>query len=160
MISGKILTGRNFNQTINKNRNDPIEDFEFLLLDNVVYYINTCYMSLLRDGDEYVNNIFTKLKPISPICIFDIINEIIQQILPKENLKIDIVPSLQLSDEEIINLERKIIKTMFRPKLNNLKEFIQFKLQHYCTNLTIEQMRNDWIQQGKPDETIINIGIN
>jgi|SaaInlStandDraft_1057018.scaffolds.fasta_scaffold512632_1 hypothetical protein len=30
MISGKILTGRNFNQSMNKNRNDPIENFEFL----------------------------------------------------------------------------------------------------------------------------------
>ena len=160
IISGKILTARNYNQSINKSRNNPIENFKLLLLDNVVYYINTCYMNLLKDDDKYVNNLFTALKPISPICIFDVINEIITKILPKENLKIDIVPSLQLSDEAVLNVERKIIKNMFRPKLYRLKEFMQFKLKHYCTNLSIKQLREEWVQKGKPEETIINIGIN
>ena len=158
LLTGHIMVLRFMNQKDGKDRNDEIENYNNIILSLIYKYLNNSWMSILKNDDEYITDVFNKLSHHSPICIFHLINNIILEIIPKENMKINL-ESGGFTDESVKEIERAYINSLFKNKLISIKDYIKNGFAHNCSNTTIPELRDEWEAGGKLDDELFKIGI-
>lgn len=119
-----------------KNKNDLKDETIRISLKNcAIYYLNSCYKSLILKNDQYITEIFKGMETHREICLLNIIAVIIQKYITdskRENLNISSYDSYMGS----VKLEVLRI-------LDPTKEIIQRNLLHNCSSEDISKCNPD-----------------
>ncbi|KAL9647768.1 hypothetical protein ABK040_001368 [Willaertia magna] len=113
-------------------------------------YLNMCWISLLKQDDNYVIDTFTKINHKSPICLIHAMMFIGNQILPEE-------PILIGSSSKVPNLDltRNLISEICRNALQQMD--LEELLGHECSGKSLEEEREEWLEKGAREDDVIFI---
>eukprot|EP00035_Acanthoeca_spectabilis_P018141 m.383186 g.383186 ORF g.383186 m.383186 type:complete len:1312 (+) comp16728_c0_seq11:151-4086(+) len=117
----------------------------------LVGYINTCYMSMLKENDEYVEGVFAAVPQHSPVCVLTKVMNLGRPVLEHVMREIGDEP-LEFADLDALRQELTRVIT-------NILEHVGWKqlFAHRCTGLSADALRDEWRRNGCPDEQLVSI---
>jgi len=113
----------------------------------LAHYLNTVWMSILKDDDIYISSTFASLRH-SPKCLINIAYVIGCIVLPESPPDFTKL-KLYNKNEQFLSSVRN---SMFLIFSESIKNTIGTKLQHKCEGDSIQSIRKKWISEGCKDD--------
>lgn len=107
-------------------------------------YLNMCYMSLMKDNDRYVTDMFAMHPDHGPVCIVHKIMGIgVSKVIPT-------LSAMEISGNDL-DAKRATITAVVRACLANV-DWEQLFNDHECGGDSTDKLRADWVAKGRPDD--------
>lgn len=120
-----------------------------LILVGLSSYLNKCYLSMLREDDAYVVGVFNAAPEHSPVCILTTIVGMAQPIVER------LIADLDAMDAGRVNVDS--LRLELTRIITEILNAVQWKVKfgHRCSGMTAAQLRQEWAQNGRPEEQLI-----
>ncbi len=119
----------------------------------LAHYLNECWMSLLRENDEFVVSNFDTIGH-SPVCVINILFAVGSQALPSSPFVIETSDGTPGFTNDI-DARRNLVSAILKSSLE--KQIPEDMLEHQCNGLTMEQARKEWRAGGSQDEQFFTL---
>eukprot|EP00008_Paramoeba_atlantica_P015622 CAMPEP_0201477656 /NCGR_PEP_ID=MMETSP0151_2-20130828/2635_1 /ASSEMBLY_ACC=CAM_ASM_000257 /TAXON_ID=200890 /ORGANISM="Paramoeba atlantica, Strain 621/1 / CCAP 1560/9" /LENGTH=163 /DNA_ID=CAMNT_0047858451 /DNA_START=94 /DNA_END=585 /DNA_ORIENTATION=+ len=131
------------------------QNYQNTLKGALAQYLNSCWMNLMREDDEFVIKSFEDMNHRSPVCLIHKLFCVGSAVLPDEPLTIGI-SNPNASRQDKAAAVRPIHTHVMTQAINEVLS--QMDLNHPCTGKTVAEERAEWVRKGKPEEGVFTLG--